>query len=200
MVKFHEYLEALKPRITDELMISNISGVSREWNHINDREGNLYQVPMAGSTPMALGLALALPHRKVIAMDADGSTLMGLSSLPMVAQKNPSNLIIIVCDNECYEAAGRIPTFTSGTTDLSGMAREAGIANTALVRNVPEFLDAINKAFKARGTNFIVVKCEPGHLRVPFTLLRCSENKLRFIRYIEKTENIQVIRPVTMKL
>ena len=195
MVSFYEYLQVLAPRITDELVVSNMAGVSREWHHINERDGNLYQVFMAGATPIALGIALALPHRRVISLDSDGSILMGLSTLPLVAKENPSNLIIIVCDNECYEATNRVPTFTAGTADLADIARGAGIRNAKLVREIPEFEAAIDEAFEGRGTSFIVVKVPPGHRRVPHSILRCAENKFRFVRYIEKTENIQIIKP-----
>ena len=200
MVDFYEYLKILASKITDELVISNMAGVSREWCHAHDRGGNLYQVYMAGPTPVAMGIALALPHRRVIALDSDGSMLMGLTVLPVVAEENPSNLIIIICDNECYEAAGKLPTFTAGKTDLAKVALGAGIRNTKVVNDPSEFQSSINEAFQESGSNLIVLKVKAGHRKVPYSILRGPENKSRFIRYVEKTENIQIITPPAMKL
>lgn len=200
MVDFYDYLKILSSKITDELVLTNMAGVSREWCHVNDRDGNFYQVYMAGPTPIALGVALALPHRRVIALDSDGSMLMGLTVLPVVAEENPSNLIIIICDNECYEAAGKIPTFTAGKTDLAEVARGAGIQNATVVKDLSEFQTSIDAAYKGTGVSLIVIKVKAGHRKVPYTILRGPENKSRFVRYVEKTENIQIITPPAMKL
>ena len=200
MVSRYEFLKLLAPKITDELIITNLAGVSREWYHLNDRDGNLYRVYMGGATAIAFGLATALPHRRVICLDGDGSLLMGLTVLPAVAAKNPPNLILIVFDNEAYEAAGKIPTFTAGVTDLAQLARAAGIQSTVLVRELPEFQKALADAFKKDGTSFIVVKTEVGYAPVPYAVLDGKENKYRIVRYIEKTENIQIFKPPKKKL
>ncbi|GAG37853.1 unnamed protein product [marine sediment metagenome] len=121
--------------------------------------------------------------------------LMGLSILPAIAQKNPSNLIVIVFDNELYEAAGKVPTFTAGNTDLVKIAQGAGIKNARLVRELPEFQKAIDEAFQSNNVSFITVKVDlPSKLRPPLKVAYGQvENKYRFIRYIEKTENLQSI-------
>ena len=195
MVKRAEYVQLLVSEVTDELIISSIAGESKDLGLIKERDGNLYQIYMSGTTPVALGLALALPNRRVIALDGDGSILMGLTILPTIAARNPSNLIVIIFDNESYEAAGCIPTFTAGVTDLAEMARGAGIKNVSTVKELSEFQPAIDKAFRAKDTTFIVAKAELGYTAGPRLALDCIENKYRFIRYVEKTENIKVIKP-----
>lgn len=198
MSSTHEYLQLLAPKLTNELVISTIAGTSMEWRQLKHREGNLYGVYMTGATSIALGVAVALPHRRVISLDGDGSMLMGLTTLPVIAQQNPSNLIVIVFDNESYAAAGRVPSFTAGPTDLVEVARGAGIPNARLVRQLPEFQDAIDEAFQASGASFITVKVDMPSKPKPFVKStdRHIENKYRFIRYIEKTENLQIIKPI----
>ncbi|MFC1869204.1 thiamine pyrophosphate-dependent enzyme [Thermodesulfobacteriota bacterium] len=157
----------------------------------------MYQVYMAGATSIALGLALALPHRRVISLDSDGSLLMGLSVLPVVAQQNPPNLVIIVCDNECYEPFDKLPTQTADVANLAGIAREAGIRNAIEVRELPEFQKAIDDAFKANGASFIVTKVTKSHQSGPRPHglpYNGTENKFQFIRHIETTENRQIVR------
>ena len=141
MATRYECLQLLAPRITNELIVTGVAGVARAWHHLKHRDGNLYTVFMPGATAFAFGLATALPHRRIISLDGDGSMLMGSSLLPAIANKGPSNLLIIVFDNELYLSASgkRVPTFTAGRTDLAAMARGAGIANAKLVRELPEF-------------------------------------------------------------
>ncbi len=191
----YECLQLLAPKIIDELVVTNLAGVAREWYHLKERDGNFYQPYLGHATPLALGLALALPHRRVISLDGDGSMLLGLTVLPVIAAQNPSNLIIIVFDNEAYEAPGGLPTLTASGTDLAGMAHEAGIRNTRLVRELPEFKEAIDKAFQVKEVSFITAKVEIATQRVPYSTLVGVENKYRFIRYIEKTESMQIVRP-----
>ena len=170
-VSFYDYLKLLAPKVTDELVITGVAGVGCEWHDLKPREGNLYQTAMAGTSAMALGLALALPHRRIISIDTDGGILMGLTGLPAIAQQNPSNLIIVVCDNESYEAAGKIPTFTASVANLEGIAREAGIKNVRLVKELKEFKEVIDEAFRANGTSFIIAKVNLRHPPVPFYTL-----------------------------
>ena len=193
-------LGLLAPKITDELVITNLGGVAREWYRLKERDGNLYQAYLGHSTALGLGLALALPHRRVVSLDGDGSMLFDLTILPAIAEQNPINFIVIVLDNEAYEAPGGLPTFTAGATDLSGMAREAGIQNTKTARQLSEFQEAIDEAFDAKQTSFITAKVELSTQRIPYTSMMGIENRFRFIRHIEKTENIQVIKPPTKVL
>jgi thiamine pyrophosphate-dependent acetolactate synthase large subunit-like protein len=196
----YDCLETLAPRITDELVITNLGGVAREWFHLKDRDGNLYRPYMGHPTPLALGVALALPHRRVIAIDGDGSLLMGLSILPVLAHQNPSNLVVIVVDNETYEATGGPASHTAAGTDLAGMARAAGVPNTWLVRDVDGFAKAVEAAFRADGASFIAAKVKPSSRRVGYAPLEGPENKYRFVRYVEKTEKIEILKKPKKKL
>lgn len=194
MTTSYEYLRVLASRVTDELVITWGPIVSNEWYELKPSDGNLYDVYMSGATPFALGVALGLPHRRVICLDGDGSILMGLPILPAIAHQNPSNLVVIIFDNEAYEAAGKTPTFTAGSADLVKIARGAGIANARMVRDLPEFEKAIDEAFQASGASFITLKVQMSAERPVARALDGTENKYRFIHHIEKTENIKIIK------
>jgi sulfopyruvate decarboxylase subunit beta len=190
----YECLESMARRLTDELVVTNLGGVARELFQIKDRDGNLYRPYMGHPTPLALGLALALPHRRVIAIDGDGSLLLGLSVLPVVGDQNPSNLIIVVIDNQTYEATGGPASFTAGRADLAGIARASGVPNTWEVRDFPAFETAIEAAYRGNGASFIAAKVERSKRRVPYAPLEGAENKFRFVRYIERTEKLQILK------
>ena len=204
MTTSYEYLQLLASKVTDELVITWSPRTSGEWYELKHSEGTMYDVWMSGATPFALGVALGLPHRRVICLDGDGSMLMDLSILPVIAQQNPSNLVVIIFDNESYfgGTSNRMPTFTAGPTDLVKMAQGAGIQNSWTVRQISEFEEAIDKAFKAKGASFITLKVEVPTKRTPRRSLDGIENKYRFIRHIEKTENTKIIKPlgVSVKL
>src|SRR5580692_12990520 len=64
------------------------------------RPQNFYMLGSMGlACPIALGVALAQPQRRVIALEGDGSLLMQLGSLATIAKLKPANLTIVVMDN-----------------------------------------------------------------------------------------------------
>lgn len=201
MTTCYEMLKILADKVTDELVVTSIGRVRLDWGRLTEpRDGNLYEIYMAGATSVALGMAVALPHRRVIALDGDGSILMDLGILLAVGQQNPSNLIVIIGDNRAYEKAGCVPTFTADNkVSLETMARGAGIPNVWTVTETAEFQKAIDGAYKAEGASFIDMKVETEPwLRHPVTL-DGTENKYRFIRYVERTENLEILKPSGMR-
>ena len=84
--------------MTEELVITNLANTANEWRSVRPHDGNLYFVGMGMVTPYALGLALALPHRQVLALDGDGGILFELSVLGTLAQTAPDNLCVVVLD------------------------------------------------------------------------------------------------------
>ena len=191
----YEYLQLLASKITNELVVTNVAHVGFEWHQLKPQEGNLYGVSMSLCTSVALGIALALPQRRVVALDGDGSILMGLHVLPVIAEQNPSNLVVIVFDNEALADLG--PSLTAGPADLAKIAQGAGITNVRLVKQLPEFQEAIDETFRTSGTSFIVVKVEvpTNPVAAPPIAIDNIEQKYRFVRHIEKTENLQIIKP-----
>ncbi|MBI2358859.1 MAG: thiamine pyrophosphate-binding protein [Deltaproteobacteria bacterium] len=194
----HECLRRLTSRLGDELVVTGPGATARELCALNDRDGNLYRVYMGGVVPMALGLALALPHRQVIALDGDGSLLMGLTILPVVGHYKPKNLLVIVFDNGIYEGAGKHPTLTARDTSLAAIARAVGIQAGRETTDVEAFEQALDLALQANEIGFLVVKVDPGS-QAPYAGLDGVENKYRFIRHIEKTESVRVFEPPARK-
>jgi thiamine pyrophosphate-dependent acetolactate synthase large subunit-like protein len=69
-----ECLNQLGPLIKDDdLVVTTLGWVAGEWFAVRHKESNLYQVNMGMCTPLCLGLALVLPHRRVVAIESDGS-------------------------------------------------------------------------------------------------------------------------------
>ena len=192
-MKRYDCLRVIAPYFDDELVVTNIGAVRHEWQALRPHAGNFHLQNLGLTSSMALGLALALPHRKVVAFDGDGSLLLNLGSLATIANQHPRNLIHIVFDNECYESSRGAPTATAGGADLAAIARGAGIANVLTAMVTTEFETAFLRASKSDDLYFILAKVEPGAGDVPAAALDSQENKYRFVRYIEKSENLDIL-------
>lgn len=127
-----------------------------------DEPLTIYNMEMAYVTPTALGIALGWPVVKVVAMEGDGSMLMGQAALTTVARYRPPNLIILVCDNGRYltTGSGTALSATSTGTDIERIAIGAGFERTATVRDLPAAEAALKRAFTEAGPWLIVAKIE----------------------------------------
>ena len=192
-MKRYDCLKAIAPHFGEELVVTNLGAVRHEWQALRPHPGNYHLQNLRLTSSMALGLALALLHRKVIAFDGDGSLLLNLGSLATIANQHPKNLIHVVFDNECYESSRGAPTATAGQANLAAIARGAGFANVTTANTVAEFEQGFLRALKSNDLSFILAKVEVGAGDVPAAALDSAENKYLFVRYIEKSENLKIL-------
>ena len=187
----YECLALLAGQTSDQLFVTSQSGQRIEWSHLSRHEGNLLVGMMGCAIGVATGLALALPHRKVVALDSDGSVLLSLFNLATLGNLQPKNLVVFVFDNGVYSGS-RIsyPTATSGKTDLAAMARGAGIASAETITDIEIFKSKGLGALKKNELGFFVCKVEESllHREIPRPNTDLAENKYTFVRYLERTE------------
>ncbi|MFE2089171.1 thiamine pyrophosphate-dependent enzyme [Streptomyces sp. NPDC059460] len=182
---------------TEDLFVSSVGGILDDWWNLRPGgEDNTLSLSILGSvTSAALGLALALPHRRIVAIDTDGSMLMNTGILATLGNQRPPNLTVVVLDNELYECIGSAPTLTAGNTDLAKMAEGAGCVNTVTVRDEPALAAALAGQLDDGECGFIVAKLEPGMEVWPPEKRRYTdgvEDKYRFIRHVERLEGIRI--------
>src|SRR6267378_2140748 len=150
-------LRAIYSDLEKCLVVTIMGALPAELQSLGHRPNFFYlQHAMGLASSTGLGLALSLPHQKVIVLDGDGSLLMNLGSLTTLARYKPKNLLHIVFDNESLLSVGGFPTATSTGTDLEGIARAAGIPQTCTVRSVQEFTAAVRQAIQGEGLQNIV--------------------------------------------
>ena len=149
----------------DVLVVTNLSSNARMWSALRGERPSFYGLNMGLCLPFAVGLALAFPKRKVLALDGDGSLIIETSSLITAADVAPPNLLAIVFDNGNYTDMGE--TATARRTNLEKMAQGAGIRRTATVRSLKAFEQAVRKALAGSGFTFIVAKVERD-VKLPF--------------------------------
>jgi thiamine pyrophosphate-dependent acetolactate synthase large subunit-like protein len=193
----YDCLKLLAPRISDQLVVTSLSGQKIEWASLSQHPGNLLVGTMGTALGVGIGLAIGLPRRKVIVLESDGSVLLSLFNLATLANLDPQNLVVLVFDNQVYSGT-RIsePTATAGKTDLAMMARGAGIEQATTVRDLEKFQREMDAALNEAQLKFIVCKVEESvaHREITRTDLDPMENKYQFVRYLERTEGKPIFR------
>ncbi|MBI2874534.1 MAG: hypothetical protein HYY09_05565 [Firmicutes bacterium] len=180
-----EALRILAGKLADELVVTSLAGVAREWAWIADRPRNFYlRHSMGLASSVGLGLALARPGERVIVLDGDGSVLMNLGSLCTIANCAPPNLALIIFDNQAYASTGLQPSATAGRADLAAICRGAGIGEVAAVGDPARFQAAVEAALACRGTAAVIARVAAEPVQGPKITISTWENKHRFLRAI----------------
>src|ERR1051325_7706372 len=157
-----EAVEAVGQRLTNEIVVVSVGYTNLELHSVNDRKLNIYAIQMSLATPVAFGLAKAIPARKVISFGGDGSILMGLGILSTIATHPVDNLIVVLLDNGCYAACGWYSTSSGRGSDLAGIASAAGIPNVRTVETMLELAAAYDELLTQHGPGFIRAKVVSG--------------------------------------
>jgi thiamine pyrophosphate-dependent acetolactate synthase large subunit-like protein len=136
----------------DEAVIGGIGYTNFDLWGAGQRTQNFYMLGSMGlAVPIALGVALAQPQRRVFALEGDGSILMQLGSLATVAARAQKNLAIVIMDNGTYQITGGQQTLTEQGADIVAIARGAGLAQSAWAADEGGFEELIDLALREDG-------------------------------------------------
>jgi sulfopyruvate decarboxylase subunit beta len=197
MTRF-ECMKRLAAKLKNELLILSLGASVDEWYNAapHMRDASLFQQQLGCVTAQAFGLAVGLPHRRVISLDTDGGIMFNLGIFATLANEQPKNLLVVVWDNECYQSIGGPPTHTAGRVDLAAVAKGAGIEHAYVVRDADDFESHCGQGLAATSPYVIIAKVEtsiePGIKRKHSD---GREDKYIFVRYVEQTENIVIMGP-----
>jgi thiamine pyrophosphate-dependent acetolactate synthase large subunit-like protein len=146
---------------SEEAVIGGIGNSNFDLWASGQRPQNFYMLGSMGlATPIALGVAIAQPQRKVFALDGDGSILMQLGALGTVAAEASRNLAIIIWDNGLYQITGSQKTLTSSGTDLVAIAKGAGIVQSYWAFDEAHFDSLIERTLTGDGPWFIAARID----------------------------------------
>src|SRR5918996_5004382 len=151
-------LNALAKVANDALIVTSAGATTLEWNALRPSDGNFRVRTLGLCSSISLGMALGLPHRRVIALDGDGSLLMNLCGLPTAMRKQPKNLIHVVFDNGIYESSGGTKTATADGVDFGAVAKGVGIKNAFNATSVTEFKKLFTDALAGWEHTFICAR------------------------------------------
>ena len=153
-------MQLLMQHVGDRPVVANLGPTTDELWHTGHRDRNFYTFGSMGlCSSVALGMALSTTDQ-VISMDGDGSLLMNLGAIATIGRESPSNLIVVVWDNEEWGQTGHQPSHTAMGTDLEQVARSCNISKAATVSNEEDLLTVFKQALEEEGPWFIVAKVE----------------------------------------
>ena len=102
----YECLSILAPFLNDEdLVVTALGWVAGEWHALRPAESNLYQINMGMCTPVSLGLALSLPHRRVIALTTRSSSFRNDNQITFFDNHPGSGIQFAAVAYRLYELA-----------------------------------------------------------------------------------------------
>ena len=144
---------------------------------------------MGHASSIALAVALYQPGRRVWCLDGDGAALMHLGALPVIASRQPGNLIHVLINNQCHETVGGMPT-VADSADLPALARASGYKTVLRAENAEELAAALDALKAAPGPSFLEVMSNSGaraDLGRPTN--SAMENKQHFMEYRRKNND-----------
>lgn len=122
---------------TDMIVVTGLGSPTYDVAAAGDHDRNFYLWgAMGGAAMTGLGIALAQPEVPVLVVTGDGEMLMGMGGFAAIAKQAPSNLSIVVIDNELYGETGAQETATATGADLAEIARACGVGNTETITDM----------------------------------------------------------------
>jgi thiamine pyrophosphate-dependent acetolactate synthase large subunit-like protein len=163
MLTQNEFLSPLAARRTNQVVVSTMSLV-RAWGRLSKHELDFAfaDSAMGHAQSLALGIALAQPHRGVICLNGDGSMLMSLGSLDTIAQCRARNLILFVAQNNTYEVTGNQNIPGAGAVDFHEIALACGFPHALHFNEARAYEADLDKILHLQGPVFVSVRLEPG--------------------------------------
>ena len=167
-----EALRLISQRFPGDPVVFTCGATSREAASLERRDNHLCVVDSMGLvSSITLGHSLGLEEaagRTVVGVEGDGGMLANLNSLATIGYLQPTNLLLIVLDNESYASTGGQATFTT-RLNLADIA-SACCLNTWQVDDLESLDQAVSEAMQTSGPGFILMKIEPGNASVPLLL------------------------------
>lgn len=118
----------------DALVVTGLGSPTYDVHAHGDDDANYYLWgAMGGASLVGFGIAQAQPDRRVLVITGDGEQLMALGGLATIAAVRPTNLDIVVLDNERYGETGMQTSHTGLGIDLAAIASAVGFQDSRVV-------------------------------------------------------------------
>ncbi len=151
----------------EDIVVSTTGKTSRELFEYRERlkQGHgkdfLTVGSMGHSSSIALGIALSKPDRQVYCLDGDGSLMMHMGVLSVIASQNPKNFKHIILNNGCHDSVGGQPT-TGFNIDIPAIAKASGYKVCLKAETKEEFLDKFKLLKTSEGPSLLEVRLKRG--------------------------------------
>ena len=183
------WLEALIPTLDParDLLVAGLGANARYLPHLGVRAPHLALCDAMGAAiPLALGMALARPDRRVVVLEGDGSLLMNLGTLATVGAARPANLTAVVFENHRYESSGG-QALPDVSVDFTAVARATGFAFAERLTDASALPTALARGQGSGGPALLVAVTafDPNEPIPPYSE-RPDEIRLNFLRALSE--------------
>lgn len=149
-----------------DLVVSTTGKTSREVFELRAKKGQPHRDfltvgGMGHTSSIALGVALGQPERRVVCLDGDGSLLMHMGAMPVIAKCQPQRFVHVLLNNEAHESVGGQAT-AAGEVEFSELATAVGYAGYALACDENELEMAWQNLAAVCGPVLLEVKIRKG--------------------------------------
>lgn len=153
-------LNQIKDLYTVHLATTGKTG--RELYEVEDAPNNLYMVGSMGCiSSLALGLAIAKPNRKIVAIEGDGAFLMRMGNAATNGYYHPGNLLHLLLDNNSHDSTGGQAT-VSHNVNFVELAASVGYSHSVHVHDLDELESEIRRWKKDGGLTLLYMKISKG--------------------------------------
>jgi thiamine pyrophosphate-dependent acetolactate synthase large subunit-like protein len=157
-----DYYRVLADKLPkDALVVTALGNASYLWSAMRHTPENFYfEDAMGLALPLAVGLAVAQPDRRVVVVEGDGGVMMHMGALVTLGAVAPKNLTVLLIQNGVHAASGGQPLTNAGL-DLAQLARAAGSSHAENVATPDAFGKAFGAALDADALHVLVLSTEP---------------------------------------
>jgi phosphonopyruvate decarboxylase len=158
--------QILKLSAEDDLIISTTGKTSRELFELRVKYGQkqrdfLTVGGMGHTASIALGVAIGQPERRVVCLDGDGSLLMHMGCMPVIAAYGPQNFIHVLLNNGSHESVGGQAT-SAGVVNFAQLASAVGYVDFAVANDLTSLKYAWQSMSNMHGPVLLEVKIKNG--------------------------------------
>ena len=179
---------------SNEIIVSTTGKTSREIYEIREKNKEPHEKDflvvgsMGHTSSIALGINLALKNRKVICIDGDGSFIMHMGSIAIIASHSKKNFKYIIINNGSHESVGAQPT-VGFDIDILGVAKAVGFQKMYRAENREELEKYFKDFIESDDNALLEIRVKTG-ARADLGRPRETpiENKKLFMTYMKTTE------------
>lgn len=129
-----------------DLILATTGRTSREVFELRVKRGEdqrdfLTVGGMGHTSSIALGVAIGQPGKRIVCLDGDGSLLMHMGSMPIIADYKPRRFIHVLLNNGSHESVGGQQT-SAAKINFAQLAIAVGYVKYASAFDLPTLEDA----------------------------------------------------------
>jgi phosphonopyruvate decarboxylase len=152
--------------LKEDIVVATTGKTSRElyeYRRSTGSSGNDFLTVggMGHTASIAMGIAKVQPDRLVICLDGDGSLIMHMGSLGVIASAGPRNLLHVVINNGSHDSVGGQPT-VGYDIDIPAIATACGYREAISVSKRSDLEEQIVRLRAQTGPGLLEVRVNKG--------------------------------------